>query len=138
MTPVAGVEAAVATPSTPAGFCPNITKAGRLHRLRVGAFGGFTSVLMLGTFMFLQTPVAFRLAIFFPAAAGATLWLEATRHTCVLMAMRGRHEDDTGRSHPVDALKAAASRLMARTIYRDALLWGVGAAALGAASALVR
>jgi hypothetical protein len=106
--------------------------------MRVGILGAATSVALFSTFLYLQSPWAFRLLLGMPSAAATVAWLEATRNTCVFMAARGRHEDARGHSHPVDAVRALASRLMAKTIYRDAFFVGVCASALGVVSATVR
>ena len=73
-----------------------------------------------------------RATLFFPAALAATGFLQAALSTCVARAAEGtfENEDFTTTKAPDD--EVAASRKVAATIKRDALLIGLASAALGA------
>jgi hypothetical protein len=87
--------------------------------------------------MLFHAPWYFRLALFVPAAIAAMGLLQATRHTCVARVAQGtiEHDDFSTSKAPADQL--AASRKVAVTIHRDTVLIALGAALVGAASALV-
>jgi len=76
--------------------------------------------------------------VFFPAAASAIGFLQASRNTCVLRAKEGTVEHDDFSTEPAPAPDVTASRRVAKGITRDAILIGIGAGALAAATALVR
>src|SRR4029079_13849023 len=79
-----------------------------------------------------------RAAVFFPAAASAISFLQASRNTCVMRAQEGTIEHDDFSTEPAPAPELAASRRVAKGIYRDSILIGIAAGALAAATALVR
>ena len=91
-----------------------------------------------GAAVLFRAPWFVRAAVFFPAAAAATGFLQARRDTCVLRAREGTLEHDDFTTEPAPAADVAASRKVAARITRDALLLGVAAGALAAATALVR
>ena len=70
-------------------------------------------------------------AVALPVAATMVGYLQAHRHTCVARAKEGTFENDDGSAVPAPADEVAASRAVAKIIYRDALLTS---AVLGAAS----
>ena len=125
--------AAAVTPCT-----PNISPAGIRRRRRLGAQLAGISVAAAGAGMILQAPWIARAAVFFPAAASAIGYLQAGRNTCVLRAREGTLEHDDFTTEPAPAADVAASRRVATGIYRDAVLIGLGAAAIAAATVLVR
>jgi hypothetical protein len=117
---------------------PNFSGPGRVRRHRAGwALAGTTLVLGVG-FVLLHTPWYIRLVLFLPAAGATTSLLQVARNTCVHHAARGTFEHEDFSATKQSAGDAAASRRVARTILRDALLVGLAVATLGAATALVR
>jgi len=84
-----------------------------------------------------HAPWFWRLLVFFPAAASATGFLQVHRKTCVLRAREGTFEHDDGSTTKAPEEDVRASRLVARTIRRDAALIGLATAAVAAALALV-
>ncbi len=85
----------------------------------------------------LHWPIWARAMWFMPGALAATGFLQAKRNTCVAHAAKGtfEHEDFSTTKAPDD--EVAASRKVAATIKRDAILIGLASAALGFASAFV-
>lgn len=117
---------------------PNISPAGRRRRRRIGLQCAGLSVAATGAGLIFRAPWAARAVVFFPAAISAIGYLQASRNTCVMRARQGTLEHDDFTTEPAPAVDVAASRRVARSIYRDALLVGVAAAAIAAATALVR
>ncbi len=123
----------------------NISAAGRRRRSRLAvivAVSGVVAVLLLRVFLPATSlgaaSFALRAAVAFPFAAVAlAVYLEVSRKTCVLLADKGRRELDTpnasGRmTEAVAESEAAASRRVARSIYRDAIVGGAVAASAAA------
>jgi len=117
---------------------PNIAPAGIRRRQRFGLQWAALSVAAAGAAMIFRLPWIARAAVFVPAALSATGYLQARRNTCVLRAREGTIEHDDFSTTPAPVADVAASRRVARGITRDAVLIGVGAGALAAATALVR
>jgi hypothetical protein len=95
------------------------------------------SLALDGAFIAIHAPWYVRLLMFLPAAGCATGFLQMARNTCVLRAKEGTYEHDDGAMTPAPADDVRASRAVAKTIQRDALLIGLAAAALAAAPALL-
>ncbi len=85
----------------------------------------------------LHWPWYARAAVFFPAALAAVGFLQATRNTCIARANEGTFEHDDFSTTKAPDDEVAASRKVAATIKRDALVIGIVAAAAFAASAFV-
>jgi hypothetical protein len=117
---------------------PNISAAGRRRRRRIGFQAAGLSVAAAGAGLIFRAPWVARTAVFFPAAVSAIGYLQASRNTCVMRARQGTLEHDDFTTEPAPATDVAASRRVSISIYRDALLVGVAAAAIAAATALVR
>jgi hypothetical protein len=117
---------------------PNIAPAGIRRRRRFGVQWACISVAAAGAGMILRAPWIARAAVFVPAALAAIGFLQASRTTCVLRARQGTVEHDDFSTEPAPAVELAASRKIARGINRDAILIGIGAGALAAATTLVR
>ncbi len=105
--------------------------------MNIGYASAAASVAMLGASVALHWPGYVRALVFFPAALSATCFLQAMRNTCVARAMEGTFEHDDFSKTPAPADEVAASRRVARTIQRDALVIGVVSAAIGYASTFV-
>jgi len=117
---------------------PNIAPAGIRRRRRFGYQAAGLSVAAMGAGLIFQAPWIARAAVFFPAAASAISFLQASRNTCVMRAQEGTIEHDDFSTEPAPAPELAASRRVAKGIYRDSILIGIAAAALAAATAFVR
>ena len=115
---------------------PNINARGRRQRRIVGTISAALCTFLWISFVRSGAPGIVRLSLFFPAAMTAVTLLQVRRNTCVAHAASGRREGDRGlEDAPAD--EVAASRRVARTIYRDGTLIGLGVAALAWLSALV-
>jgi hypothetical protein len=117
---------------------PNIAPAGIRRRRRFGFQWAGISIAAAGAGMILRAPWIARAAVFLPAALSATGFLQASRTTCVLRARQGTVEHEDFSTEPAPGVELATSRKVARSITRDAILIGIGAAALAAATTLVR
>ena len=117
---------------------PNIAPAGIRRRRRFGFQFAGLSIAAIGAGMIFRAPWIARAAVFLPAAAAATGFLQASRNTCVLRAKEGTLEHDDFSTTPAPASEVAVSRKVAQGITRDAILIGVGAGAIAAATALLR
>jgi hypothetical protein len=102
----------------------NIGKAGKRRRMQVGWVGSIVSVALIVAFAIFHVPWQWRTFVFLPSALAATGFLQAMRNTCVAHAARGtiEHEDFSTTPAPPDEL--AASRRVAATIRRDAVIVG--------------
>jgi hypothetical protein len=121
-----------------AALCkPNFSGAGRTRRLRIGWALVAASLLVAVSMLVSSAPWYVRLVVFLPAAGAAVSLLQVSRHTCVAHAALGTFEHDDFTTTKQSSDDAAASRRVARTIYRDALLIGLSSALLAAASALL-
>jgi hypothetical protein len=134
----AKAEAEPKAAAADADCTPNISPAGIRRRRRFGAQFAGLSVAAAGAGLVLRAPWIARAAVFFPAAASAIGYLQANRNTCVLRAREGTLEHDDFTTEPAPAADVAASRRVSTGIYRDAVLIGLGAAAIAAATVLVR
>jgi hypothetical protein len=117
---------------------PNISPAGIRRRQRFGYQFAGISIAAAGAGMIFRAPWITRAAVFLPAALAATGFLQASRNTCVMRAREGTREHDDFSTEPAPAADVAASRRVASGITRDAILIGLGAGALAAATALLR
>jgi hypothetical protein len=70
------------------GVC-NIGPAEIGMRKRVGWLGLGLTILLWGIFLVLRVPAPWRLALFFPAALGASGFLQAAMHFCAGFGSRG-------------------------------------------------
>jgi hypothetical protein len=116
---------------------PNISAAGRRRRMRVGYAATAVGVGLAVAGVALHWPAYARATLFLPAALAAVGFLQATRHTCVARANEGTFENDDFSTTKAPDDEVAASRKVAATIKRDALLIGLASAAIGVASAFV-
>lgn len=117
---------------------PNIAPAGIRRRRRLGFQLAGISIAAVGAGMIFRAPWLARATVFLPAAVSATGFLQASRNTCVLRAREGTLEHDDFSTTPAPASDVAVSRGVARGITRDAILIGLGAGVLAAATALLR
>ena len=117
---------------------PNISAAGRRRRERFGAQWLGISVAALGVGVLLRAPWRVRALVLIPAALSAIGFLQARRSTCVMRAREGTFEHDDFSTDKAPASEVVVSRKVAAGINRDALLIGLGAGALAAATKLVR
>ncbi len=116
---------------------PNIAAGGRRMRRRFGYLAVVLLVAQLGLAIALHLPWFARLSVF-PLATGAGFcFLQVSRNTCVARAREGtfEHDDLTKTAAPPD--EVAASRRVAATIRRDAVLMGLGAALVAAATSVI-
>jgi hypothetical protein len=116
---------------------PNFSAAGRVRRQRVGWSLAAVSVVSTGALIALHTPWTVRLLVALPVMAAAVSLLQVSRHTCVAHAALGTFEHDDFSVTKQSEADAAASRRVARSIYRDAALIGLLCAALAAGTAFV-
>ena len=116
---------------------PNISAAGRKRRIVFGWISVAVALGLAALAVALHWHWYLRATLFFPAAMAATGFLQAKRNTCVAHAAKGtfEHEDFTTTKAPDD--EVAASRKVASTIKRDALLIGLASAAFGAATSFL-
>lgn len=117
---------------------PNIAAAGIRRRRRFGFQWAGVSVAAVGAGMIFRVPWIARTAVFLPAAVAAIGLLQASRNTCILRAREGTLEHDDFSTTPAPSSVVAVSRKVATGITRDAILIGVGAGAVAAATALLR
>jgi hypothetical protein len=117
---------------------PNISPAGRSRRRRLGYQWAGISVAALGAGLALRAPWPVRALVLIPAMVSAIGFLQARRSSCILRAREGTLEHDDFSTERAPEAEVAASRKVAAGINRDAILIGVGAGAIAAASALVR
>ncbi len=117
---------------------PNISGAGRRRRRQIGIALAVGAGALTAAFVVLRVAWYTRLFLFLPVAGAAISLLQVSRNTCVAHAAAGTFEHEDFSTTKQSADDAAASRRVAATIYRDALLLGAGAAVLAAATALLR
>lgn len=116
----------------------NISPWGRRMRRNAATGTAVVGVAMLVALIALDAPWWARLVMFLPAASFFVTVLQLTRNTCVMHAAKGVEEtDESGVVRRAAEDDVAASRRVAKTIYRDGVLGGVVVAALSAATALV-
>lgn len=115
----------------------NFSRAGRIRRQRVGIAAIVVTVGLAIVFAVLHTGWYVRALVFLPAAMAAVSLLQVTRNTCVAHAAKGNFENEDFSTTKQDEADAAASRRVAATIYRDALLIGIVVAAAAAGTAFL-
>src|ERR1022692_2848511 len=104
---------------------PNISATGRRRRIMVGRVALVLGVALLAAGVALHWSWYLRALVFLPAALSATGFLQATRHTCIARANEGTFEHDDFSTTKAAPDEVAASRAVATTIKRDAVLIGV-------------
>lgn len=114
----------------------NIGASGHRLRTTASALIFVVAAALLGWMVAAHVPAPWRLLLFFPVALGSVVGLQARRHTCVAMAVKGVLENEDFSTTPVEEEFARASRRVAATILRDGVLIGIAGALLGAATAL--
>ncbi len=116
---------------------PNISSSGRRRRRGVGYVAAVFSVVLTLAFIVTRAAWFVRLVVLAPAALSAVGFLQASRGTCIAHAATGKieHEDFSTTKAPAEEL--ATSRVVAAGIRRDALLVGLLAAALAAATSRI-
>jgi hypothetical protein len=117
---------------------PNISAAGRRRRERFGAQWAGISVAALGAGVLLRARWGVRALVLIPAALSAIGFLQARRSTCVMRAREGTFEHDDFSTENAPDSEVVVSRKVAAGINRDALLIGIGAGAVAAATVLIR
>lgn len=117
---------------------PNISASGRARRRQIGLVISVMGAALVVAFMAWQVAWYVRLLVFLPVASAAVTLLQVTRQTCVAHAAKGTFEHEDFSTTPQNADDAAASRKVAATIYRDALLIGLAAALASAATSWLR
>jgi hypothetical protein len=115
----------------------NFSGAGRKRRRNIASALAVLSVNLLVMCVVFGLRWELRLLIAVPAMAAAISGLQVTRNTCVAHAATGTFEHEDFSTTRVDAALAAASRKVAKTIYRDGLLIGLAAGLLAAATTFV-
>ena len=116
---------------------PNISAAGRKRRVMVGWVASALGVGLFALAVALHWHWYLRATLFFPAALAATGFLQAARNTCVARAAEGTFENDDFTTTKAPDDEVAASRKVASTIKRDALIIGLASSAFGALSAFL-
>lgn len=116
---------------------PNFSGPGRVRRLRFGWVMAFVAIAMLVAFALAHSAWFVRATVFLPAAMAAVSLLQVTRNTCVAHAAKGNFENDDFSTTKQSDEDAAASRRVAATIYRDALMIGALAACAAAGTAFL-
>lgn len=115
----------------------NIGAAGKRRRMQFGWIAAGLSVVCVVCFVAFHVPWQWRSLVFLPSAMAATGFLQAMRNTCIAHASRGtiEHEDFSTTPAPPDEL--AASRRVASSIRRDAVIIGLAASAISVALAFL-
>lgn len=116
---------------------PNFSAAGRKRRRRVSLVAGVVAVVGLLAALWLHVPAGLRALVALPAAVSVLSGLQVRRNTCVAHAATGTFEHEDFTTSKVDAALAAASKRVAATIYRDALIVGALVALISVASSWV-
>jgi hypothetical protein len=116
---------------------PNISASGRRRRRLVGYVASAIGLLLFAGLALTHTAWWWRTVVFLPTSMAAVGFLQASRGTCVAHAAKGtfEHEDFSTTKAPDD--EVAASRKVAASIRRDAVLVGLGCAAVAVAMAFV-
>lgn len=115
---------------------PNFSAAGRARRLRVAQIGALITVGLLVALVVTDAGWPWRLLVGLPAGAALVSGLQVRRNTCVAHAATGVFENEDFTTTKVEEEFAAASRRVAATIWRDAVLGMIAVALLSAATAL--
>lgn len=116
---------------------PNFGVAGRRKRRNVAIIAGVITVGGFAAAMFFQVQPLARLLVGLPAFMSVLCALQVTRNTCVAHAATGSIEGEDMSLTKADAEFAAASKKVAKTIYRDASLAAAFVAVLAYGSAWV-
>ncbi|MGV3623927.1 MAG: hypothetical protein ACO1OB_24125 [Archangium sp.] len=114
---------------------PNIGAAGRRKRRQVAIIAAVVTVIGFASAMVLHVPALMRMLVALPAFMAVLCALQVTRNTCVAHAATGSIEGEDFSLTRADEEFAAASRKVAKTIYRDAGLAAAVVAALAYGSA---
>ena len=114
-----------------AGVC-NIGPAETARRRRVGERGALAALGLLVLLRVMRAPRAWRLLVFFPAAASAAGYIQAARHFCAAYGWRGVL--NFGALGEVASVEEATAREEDR---RQAMRIGAQSAAIGLGAALV-
>jgi hypothetical protein len=123
----------------PGASCkPNISPRGRRRRRRFGFEMTGVTLVMVGVSAALDLGWYWRALAGVPASLAAVGFLQARHNTCIARAAEGTFENDDYSKVPAPRDEVAASRDVARTIRRDAGAVGLVAAAIAAATALIR
>lgn len=96
--------------------------------------GAALSLTLFAVMLALDTSWSTRLWVGLPVGITLVSGLQVVRNTCVAHAAAGVFEHDDFRTTKVDEETAAASRRVAATIWRDAVLGAVAASLIGAAT----
>ena len=115
----------------------NISPLGRRKRIHAGRIWLGVSVALLVALVVLRAPWYSGLAMFVPVTISAFGFLQARRSTCVLRAKQGTFENDDFSTVKAPDDEVAASRVVASTISRDAVLLGAGGVALAAVATVL-
>jgi hypothetical protein len=126
-----------ATPAPALACRPNFSGPGRQRRRTLSVVLTLFGAALLVALIALDAPAGARAMVGLPLGFAAMVGLQVTRNTCVAHAAAGTFEHDDFSTSRVEAEQAAASRRVARTIYRDAALSGLAASLLGYATALL-
>jgi hypothetical protein len=110
----------------------NISGPGKRRRARFAAVLGVITLASLVGMVLGHVSWPWRLLIGLPAAAAVLSGLQVRRNTCVAHAAKGTFEHDDFSTTKVEEEFAAASRKVAATITRDALIAGVAVAVVAA------
>jgi hypothetical protein len=121
----------------PADCIPNFSPAGRVRRWTIAIGGGAIGAAVLGLCILTKAPWFARSMVVVPMSVGFGSFLQVSRGTCVVHARHGTFEHDDMSVTLADPATVAASRRVAATIYRDAVVFGVVCAALAAATVLL-
>lgn len=122
----------------PGAACrPNFTGAGRRRRRSLSAAMAVVTTALFVALVATDASAWVRFLVALPAIPAALIGLQVARNTCVMHAAAGTVEHDDFSTTKADAAFAAASRAVARTIYRDAIAIGLLVGAAAAASAWI-
>jgi hypothetical protein len=116
---------------------PNFSAAGRARRVLSARISAVGTVVLWGALLAVDAPAPALALLALPTGAAFVSALQVRRNTCVMHAATGNFERDDFSTEKVDAARAAASRRVAATIWRDALLGTALVVAVAVASALV-
>ena len=116
---------------------PNFSAAGRRRRTRVAQAAAAVAVGLLAVLVGMDASWPWRLLVAIPAGAALVSGLQVTRNTCVAHAATGSFENEDLSLTKADEEFAAASRKVAATIWRDAVIGMVVIGALAAATAVL-
>lgn len=116
---------------------PNFSGPGRTRRLRVGIGAAVGAVLVLTGLVAVDAAWGWRVLVALPVGMAALSLMQVTRHTCVMHAAHGNFEQDDFSTIRQSEADAAASRKVAASITRDALIFALVAGVVAASTAWV-